>query len=228
VPVRAPIPFDAIPADRFWARVDKDDPDGCWLYTGPTNGLGGYGIFSIERAPRMAHVISYVLTFGEMPPEDMDSEHSCQVKQCVRWAPRHCELTTRPENGRRSWDHRKNGTRKMPRPKTYIRRTDTKVRLREDQVAALQEKVEETGLSRNRLIEQAIDLLLETPIAPRLQRAPADPKKGSKGAGTRTKPRLTGVGEAAQRASEAAAREAGGRLGTATPKPTRRSPRPRI
>lgn len=118
----------------------------------------------------------------------------------------------------------------MPRPRTYTRRVDTKVRIREDQSEWLTAQVDETGLSRNRLIEKGIDLLMETPIAPRLQRAPADPKivSGSKGAATRAKPRLTGVGEAAQRASESAARETGGRLGTARPKPSRRSPRPRI
>lgn len=230
MPRRAVIDLDEIPAERFWARVDKAAPEGCWLYTGPTNGLGGYGIFSISRAPRMAHVISYVLTFGEMPPEDMDSEHSCQVKQCVRWAPRHCELTTRPENGRRSWSHRKNGTRKMPRPRSYTRRVDTKVRIREDQSIALQDRVDTTGLSRNRLIEQAIDLLLEEPIAPRLVKAPADPRivKASQGAATRTKPRLDAVGKAAQAASEDAARETSGRLPSTGPAKTRRSPRPRI
>lgn len=118
----------------------------------------------------------------------------------------------------------------MPRPRTYTRRTDTKVRIREDQAEALQVKVEETGLSRNRLIEQAIDLLLEKPIAPRLQRAPADPKivKGSTGAATRTRPRLDAVGRAAQASSERAAAEGRGRLPQTTPPKTRRSPRPRI
>lgn len=118
----------------------------------------------------------------------------------------------------------------MPRPRTYTRRTDTKVRIREDQAEALQAKVEETGLSRNRLIEQAIDLLLEEPIRPRLQRAPADPKvvKASPGAGTRTKPRLTKVGDAAMAASEAAAAEGRGRVPQTTPAKTRRSPRPRL
>jgi len=117
----------------------------------------------------------------------------------------------------------------MPRPRTYVRRVDTKVRIREDQTDALAARQEETGLSRNRLIEQAIDLLLEKPIAPRLVKAPADPRivKASKEAAARTSPRLTSVGESASKASQRAA-AASGRLPGATPAKTRRSPRPRI
>ncbi len=117
----------------------------------------------------------------------------------------------------------------MPRPQTYARRVDTKVRIREDQAVALAERVEESGLSRNRLVEQAIDLLLERPIAPRLQRAPADPTIGrTPGPRTRTQPRLDAVGKAAAAASEAAAAETSGRLPATGPARTRRSPRPRL
>lgn len=117
----------------------------------------------------------------------------------------------------------------MPRPRQYVKRVDTKVRIREDQSIALQSRVEGTGLSRNRLIEQAIDLLLEVPIAPRLAKAPADPRvvTSTAGAASRTRPRLASPGESASRASERAA-AASGRLPGATPSKSRRSPRPRI
>lgn len=114
----------------------------------------------------------------------------------------------------------------MPRPTEYPqRRVDTKVRIREDQVDALAAKVEETGLSRNRLVEQAIDLLLKGGgRKPRLKSAPADPRivAGAQGANARTKPRIAHVGQALADQSQDLAAQ---RSATSTPPKTRRAPR---
>ncbi len=115
----------------------------------------------------------------------------------------------------------------MARPTQYpARRVDTKVRIREDQVAALAAKVDETGLSRNRLVEQAIDLLLTGPKgkSPRLKSAPADPRivGGSQKGKTRTAPRIASVGQALADQSEGLAAQ---RSATSSTPQTRRAPR---
>ncbi len=115
----------------------------------------------------------------------------------------------------------------MPRPTEYHgRRVDTKARIREDQVAALAAKVAETGLSRNRLIEQAIDLLLTGPKgrSPRLKSAPANPRivGGAQGSKARTQPRIAHVGEALADQSEGLV---AGRLPSPSSPKTRRAPR---
>lgn len=114
----------------------------------------------------------------------------------------------------------------MPRPTTYkAKRVDTKVRIRQDQADALAARVDETGLSRNRLVEQALDAFLTGgPKKPRLQRAPADPRvvKSSAASKARTQPRIAHVGEALADQSEGLA---AGRLPSPSSPKTRRSPR---
>lgn len=112
----------------------------------------------------------------------------------------------------------------MPRPTQYTRRLDTKVRIRQDQAEALAAKVEETGLSRNRLVEQALDAFLGGTVKPRLQRAPADPRivRSTQGAKARTKPRIAHVGEALADQSEGLV---AGRLPSPQAQKTRRAPR---
>jgi len=85
----------------------------------------------------------------------------------------------------------------MPRPQKYVRRIDTKVRLRLDHREALDQVVEATpGLSRNALIEQILDAHFKLK-APRLTKMPADPKvqRSAQEANARTSPRLRRVGE---------------------------------
>lgn len=95
----------------------------------------------------------------------------------------------------------------MARPKQYTeKRLDTKVRLREDHRRLLAEYEEENGVGRNRVIELALDRFFDLrSTAPRLKRAPADPKIVKPGAAagtTRTRPRIAHVGEAAQAQAE--------------------------
>ena len=69
--------------DRFWAFVSKSpDPDGCWLWTGGTNGK--YGVFRINepRCQVYAHRFSWQLTHGYEPLQNVC--HSCDVCLCVR------------------------------------------------------------------------------------------------------------------------------------------------
>lgn len=64
----------------------------------------------------------------------------------------------------------------MARPKQYDgKRADTKVRLRPDHADLLRQAVEERGLSRNRLIEMALDAFFDIrSTSPRLQKSPKE------------------------------------------------------
>lgn len=81
--------------DRFWLKVDRSNPEGCWLWTGALNSKG-YGVFSISRRYIKAH---HVLV--GRPPKGMEWDHLCRVRNCIRDA--HLELVTHQVNVARAW-----------------------------------------------------------------------------------------------------------------------------
>lgn len=83
-----------IDAACFWSHVDKDGPDGCWVWTGcvTTDGYGRYG----NRGG--THRVSYELMVGPIA-RSMEIDHLCYNPPCVN--PDHLEQVTREENTRR-------------------------------------------------------------------------------------------------------------------------------
>lgn len=85
-------------ADRFWAKVDRWDPDHCWLWTGG-RATTGYGTFMIRKNPihtvAYAHRMAYTLVVGPIPP-GLTIDHLCRVRACVN--PKHMEPVTLAEN----------------------------------------------------------------------------------------------------------------------------------
>jgi len=78
-------------ADRFWAKVKKL-PNGCWEWTGATNGK--YGQIKIDGKNVVAHRVAYFLKHGHWPrpwPE-FNLDHLCRNKLCVN--PEHTEDVT--------------------------------------------------------------------------------------------------------------------------------------
>lgn len=67
---------------HFWAKVDKRGPDDCWLwFAGCFN--SGYGAITIQGDTYRAHVISYLIHKGPLPPDKPLVCHTCNIRQCV-------------------------------------------------------------------------------------------------------------------------------------------------
>lgn len=77
---------------RFWAKVDKNGPNGCWLWTSARS-RGGYGAYwngKRERAAR-AHRLAYRAIIGDIR-EDLQLHHICCNPTCVN--PLHLQAVT--------------------------------------------------------------------------------------------------------------------------------------
>lgn len=86
---------------RFWAKVDKDGPNGCWVWTA-YRGIGGYGQFDTrdpEVATRFTHRIAFLLVRGWLPEWDGKSaelDHLCRNTACCN--PDHLEPVSHQVN----------------------------------------------------------------------------------------------------------------------------------
>jgi len=74
-----------------------DTTSHCWIWTSTTNNKG-YGRFSVNAKPVLAHRFSYELFKGDIPT-GMELDHLCRNPKCVN--PNHLEAVTHKENGLR-------------------------------------------------------------------------------------------------------------------------------
>jgi hypothetical protein len=103
-----PLHYTASTVARFWPKIDRS-VTGCWLWTRARR--NGYGVLNNrEGQPRVvyAHVLSYVLHKGPVPPGLMVL-HTCDVRHCVN--PTHLYAGDFSENIRDAWNRRR-----RPRP----------------------------------------------------------------------------------------------------------------
>lgn len=111
-------PLDARTVARFWSKIDKDGPGGCWVWTGSVT-PAGYGQFSIgsrtDKSTRMVkpHRVSYTLLIGPIP-NHLTLDHLCRNTRCVN--PDHLEPVTLAENAARGQrrDYCRRGHRRTP------------------------------------------------------------------------------------------------------------------
>ena len=80
--------MNALP-ERFWAKVDKSGPNGCWIWTAALS--RGYGKFGINGGTKSAHRLSYESLVGPIP-EGLQLDHLCRTPACVN--PDHLEAVT--------------------------------------------------------------------------------------------------------------------------------------
>jgi hypothetical protein len=91
--------------ERFWSKVDKSGPNGCWLWTASARGASGYGQFYWNGSMVGAHRVAYELCKGPVP-DGLSIDHLCCVRLCVN--PDHLEAVTCAENNlrRAAWSPR--------------------------------------------------------------------------------------------------------------------------
>lgn len=82
------------PQERFWLRVDKNAPNGCWLWTGAK--MHGYGRFNVGGGKIVgAHQFAYEQLIGPVP-KGLELDHLCRNPSCVN--PQHLEPVTHQTN----------------------------------------------------------------------------------------------------------------------------------
>lgn len=87
-------------AERFWSKVDRSNPDGCWPWLGGCFVKDGwrYGAFWDGINNRLAHQVAWEIANDEPFPDGMQGNHTCDVSLCCR--PDHVYPGTQADNMR--------------------------------------------------------------------------------------------------------------------------------
>ena len=99
------VKFTTAQLSRFWQKVNKGNPDDCWLWRGKTS--DGYGRIMLGRKNYQAHSVSWIIHNGLIDDNKM-IYHTCQRRACVNpnhlAAGDHASNPFIPEIKERFWD----------------------------------------------------------------------------------------------------------------------------
>lgn len=85
--------MDSVTAARFFTKVNKDTPSGCWLWM--RLGRRGYGSFRVNGRMETPHRVSWAYHCGPIP-DGLCVLHHCDNPPCVN--PAHLRLGTQLDN----------------------------------------------------------------------------------------------------------------------------------
>lgn len=84
--------------ERFWSKVDRNGPNGCWIWKSANNGAG-YGKFYVKDSGKVpyiyAHRLSWELANGPIQ-NGLWVLHKCDNPSCIN--PEHLFLGTQTDN----------------------------------------------------------------------------------------------------------------------------------
>lgn len=83
--------------ERFWKKVDKNGPNGCWIWLGYKTPAGYSGMARLEdwSQREYPHRTAYKLS-GRVIPDGYTIDHLCKTRDCVN--PNHMRAVTQGEN----------------------------------------------------------------------------------------------------------------------------------
>lgn len=131
-------------SDAFWAKVNKDGPNGCWVWTASRK-PNGYAQFYFQGRMYRAHRRGWALSGRELPAPGLSLAHTCDNRICVN--PDHLFVATHQEN----MDDMQRKGRAGARGETCIH-----AKLTEDQVRAIRLEFRRDGHRKTNAAELAL------------------------------------------------------------------------